>query len=157
MKSLLFSALLLYVGFGLYLYAGQRSFIYFPVSAIKRDLSQQVFENDGHSIRAAVLNQGKSKAILYFGGNAESVDYNAVPFASLFHDFTVYLVNYRGYGGSSGSPSERAFYADAIHIYDVVSPEYDAVSLVGRSLGSAVATYVAATRSVERQIGRAHV
>jgi len=62
------------------------------------------------------------------------------------------LVNYRGYGASEGSPSERALFADALLVLDALRerPDVDParVALVGRSLGSGVATYVAANRPV---------
>jgi uncharacterized protein len=62
------------------------------------------------------------------------------------------LVNYRGYGLSSGRPSEAALYGDALAIYDraVQRPDIDGhhVIVIGRSLGTGVATYVASRRQV---------
>src|SRR5262245_17368595 len=40
-------------------------------------------------------------ALIYFGGNAEDVAHNLPEFDSAFPDRAVYLVNYRGYGGST--------------------------------------------------------
>jgi pimeloyl-ACP methyl ester carboxylesterase len=58
------------------------------------------------------------------------------------------LVDYRGYGSSGGSPSEKALVADALRWYDRVSPEQKKVYLFGRSLGSGVAVQLAAHRPV---------
>ena len=67
-------------------------------------------------------------------------------------DWSLALVNYRGYGASEGKPSERSFFADALVVFDTLTrrPDVDAsrIVLFGRSLGSAVATYVAAERPV---------
>lgn len=148
--SVLRIALFVYLGLGIYLYFMQRSFIYFPTSETITDFHTREFHNEGEVIHTLVLNEGGREAILYFGGNAETVSMNAKGFATLFKDYSVYLVNYRGYGGSTGSPSEMAIYSDALSIYDEIIKEHDSVSLIGRSLGSAVATHIASQRSVEK-------
>jgi pimeloyl-ACP methyl ester carboxylesterase len=59
-------------------------------------------------------------------------------------------VNYRGYGGNPGSPSESALFADALALHDwaVLRTDVDPARIVaiGRSLGSGVAVYLAAER-----------
>ncbi len=97
-----------------------------------------------------MLNQGKKEAILYFGGNAEAVVYSAEDFLSVFPLQTVYLLNYRGYGGSSGQPSEAGIFADALFLFDKVLEKQAIISVIGRSLGSGVATYLASKRPVEK-------
>lgn len=152
MKSLFLSAIFIYLGTGFYLYLVQRDFIYFPVQATNSTLQQRLFKNDGHVIKASVLNRGNDKAIIYFGGNAEVVEFNAVTFSRLFSNYTVYLVNYRGYGGSTGEPTEEGIYSDALHVHEMISKEHGKVSIIGRSLGSAVATYVASKRVVHKLV-----
>ena len=87
--------------------------------------------------------------MLYFGGNAEEVSWmieeaGAVPGASWL------LLDYRGYGQSGGSPSEKALVADAIALYDhaLKLPGVDPrrIHAFGRSLGSGVAVALAAQR-----------
>lgn len=94
---------------------------------------------------------GPGPAVLYFGGNAEEVSWMLdevalAPVASWF------LVDYRGYGASTGSPSERALVADAKLLYDHVAglPGVDPkrVYAFGRSLGSGVAVALAAGRPI---------
>ena len=60
------------------------------------------------------------------------------------------LVNYRGYGGSEGKPGEAELFADALQIYDYAQGRARGgrVALMGRSLGSGVAVYLAAQRPV---------
>jgi uncharacterized protein len=66
------------------------------------------------------------------------------------------VINYRGFGRSQGSPSERRVLDDARRIYDwaAARPDIDAASIVvlGRSLGSYVAVAVAASRKVRGAI-----
>ena len=148
MKSVIRIALLVYVGMGLYLFVQQRSFIYFPTPLTTSHYTQKIFENEGYQIKVSVLNEGKGNAIIYFGGNAENVDNNAERFLQLFPEYTIYLIKYRGYGGSGGKPTEKGLYSDALHIYDEISDGYKEISIIGRSLGTAVATYVAANREL---------
>lgn len=150
MKNLILLVLLFYFGFGLYLYLNQRNFIYFPISYVSTGMDEEVFHHQQQQIKVTVLNRGKKKAIMYFGGNAENVDYNATDFMTRFSNHTLYLVKYRGYGGSTGKPTEAALYADALHIYDELKPRYAEISLIGRSLGSAIATYLASKRQVHK-------
>ncbi|MDH5434557.1 MAG: alpha/beta hydrolase [Gammaproteobacteria bacterium] len=152
MKRILLSILLIYITIGLLLYVGQRSFIYFPVQEIKTNLETRIFNIENHKIKVTVLNKHKDKAILYFGGNAENVDYNSGAFSNLFSGYTIYLVKYRGYGGSTGSPSEAAIYSDAIYIYDELINEHPSISVIGRSLGSGVATYLASKKDIEKLV-----
>jgi uncharacterized protein len=66
--------------------------------------------------------------------------------------YAVYLVNYRGYGGSSGLPSETALFQDALVVYDHIKTGHSHISVIGRSLGSGVAVFLAANRDVEKLV-----
>ena len=144
--------MLAYIGIGLFLFLKQRSFIYFPVAETSSTLITRVFNNDGHSIIVYTLNENADKSLVYFGGNAENVAYNAETFSKVFSDYAVYLVNYRGYGGSTGAPSENAIYSDALEIFDEINSDHLSTVIMGRSLGSAVATHVASQRAVHKLI-----
>jgi fermentation-respiration switch protein FrsA (DUF1100 family) len=92
----------------------------------------------------------RAALLIYYGGNAEEVTAFASTVASAYGDRAVLLMNYRGYGGSGGSPGERSIVADSVEIYDwaVRRGDIDAtrVALHGRSLGTGVAVQVAAAR-----------
>ena len=98
------------------------------------------------------MNPGKPRALIYFGGNSEVVTHRQEFFEEVFRDYSVYLVNYRGYGLSEGEPSEAALFADALAIYDRVAAQHDSVIAYGRSLGSGVAVYLAASRPLQKLI-----
>ena len=87
--------------------------------------------------------------LIYFGGNALDVAEMA-PHLARLSPFNVVLWNYPGYGMSSGRPSEKAILKAALAVYDHFAREKGgdggSILLVGRSLGSAVATYVANRR-----------
>ena len=140
----------IYLFVGAFLYFKQRSFLYFPTAKIKTKYKSVFLENEGVKIHVIVLHEGKKNAILYFGGNAESMAESAAYISGQFPGFTVYLMDYRGYGFSSGEASESALYSDALKLYDTVVEKHDRISIGGRSLGTAVATYVAAHRTVSK-------
>jgi uncharacterized protein len=98
------------------------------------------------------LHGAAQPALIYFGGNAEDVGANIPDFDAAFPERAVYLVNYRGYGGSSGRPSEAALIADAEAIYDSLRARHEPIAVIGRSLGSGVAVALAARRPVERLV-----
>ncbi|MDX1296485.1 MAG: hypothetical protein R3302_09455 [Sulfurimonadaceae bacterium] len=151
MSSFIVTLLLAYAVFCILLFILQRQMIYFPTSEVSvAGVPHIVLDSGEARIKVWTLNPHRERAIIYFGGNAENVAYNVDDFKTMFPAHTVYLVNYRGYGGSSGSPSESALYADALLTYDHFSKSHSSVSVMGRSVGSAVATYLASERDVGR-------
>jgi pimeloyl-ACP methyl ester carboxylesterase len=92
------------------------------------------------------------EALIYFGGNGEDVVTALDAFSKTFPDHAMYLVDYRGYGGSTGKPSEDAIQADAAAVFDRVRREHADIALIGRSLGSGVAIRLAAQRPAKRLV-----
>lgn len=144
--------LLIYFAVAVLLFSVQRDMLYRPATEENHPYMTESFSVNGERIKVIALNQDKNDAILYFGGNGESVARAAADIAGALPNHTIYLVNYRGYGGSSGEPTEKGIYADAQAIYDVVSQRHQTVSVVGRSLGTGVTTYLAATRAVTKSV-----
>ncbi len=131
----------------------QRNLLYYPVPyqhGINRD--EVSFSNNGLTLHGWILNPGKTKALIYFGGNSEAIENNIENFETIFKDHSVYLIHYRGYGKSEGKPTEAGLFSDAIAIYDNITSRYQSISLMGRSLGSGVAVYLAAKRQTEKLI-----
>ena len=90
--------------------------------------------------------------VLYFGGNAEEVSWLLDELPRRDTGAAWLLVDYRGYGGSEGSPSEEALAADALLWYDKYSPQAKKIIVLGRSLGSGVAVRLASERKVDAVI-----
>lgn len=136
-----------------WVYATQRAQIYFPVPETHHPGAQVLWlESHGERIKVWVVPRPGSRALVYFGGNAEDVADNIEAFHEEFPQYSLYLVNYRGYGGSTGRPSEAGFHADALAVYDHVHREHADISLMGRSLGSGVAVQLASERPVDRLV-----
>lgn len=140
------------------LFFGQRSIV-FPRVLNDRQLVEkyraaqvEIVSEDERLEGWLIENPGSTNdiAIIYFGGNAE--DILATADGSGFDAKSLLLVNYRGYGHSTGSPSQPALYSDAIRVYDFAKSDprlaTSRIVLVGRSLGSAMAVMLAAKRPV---------
>jgi len=153
MKNIFVTLVVFYALLVLAMYAFQRHFMYFPRSA--SDVYGEMntaFTVDGTQLSGWTLNEGHTRALIYYGGNAESIEANIPLFKALLPHYTVYLIPYRGYGNNPGTPTERVLYSDALKIFESVKNRHDSVSLMGRSLGTGIATYVAANRQVDKLI-----
>ncbi len=88
--------------------------------------------------------------IIYYGGNAEDITYT---FSHLQKGLDKSLLgfNYRSYGKSNGQPSESNLFSDALEIFDAYQSKFQGrqIILIGRSLGSGVACYVASQRNIK--------
>ena len=144
-------ALVVYAALCGTLYSLQRSLIYFPTPESRSSRAEALsIATDGAVLKVWRVSGSGDRAVIYFGGNAEDVAGNIAPFAAAFPGTAIYLVNYRGYGGSTGSPSEAALLADAEVVFDRVRVEHSRVAVIGRSLGSGVAVHLASVRDVSK-------
>ena len=94
-----------------------------------------------------------STVTLYFHGNGGALRYRVDRFRALTAQGDGFVaLSYRGYAGSTGSPTETGIINDAHATYDFAVARYPADKLVlwGESLGSGVAVALAAERTVAR-------
>jgi pimeloyl-ACP methyl ester carboxylesterase len=93
--------------------------------------------------------------LLYFGGRGENVAW-APHMSSYVQGLSVIAFNYRGYGASSGMATEPALHQDARRIADTLIrrnvDDSGPVVVMGRSLGTAVATRLASEIGPDRLI-----
>jgi uncharacterized protein len=156
--------LCLYAGAAMVLYAAQRSLMYFPdtahttpaVAGLPQAEEVPLVAADGVHITAwHVAPKDQKPVIVYFHGNGGSLRYRVERFKSLTADgIGLVALEYRGYGGNPGSPSERGLIADAEAAYAFAAAHYPTQQIVlwGESLGSAVAVALAAEKPVGRVI-----
>ena len=132
-------------------------FVFFPQSSF--DLTpddlhlnyRHVYLNtdDGERLHGWFFPLNKeSPVILFCHGNAGNISHRLDNIRLLLgQKLQVFIFDYRGYGKSNGSPSEKGIYLDGIAAYDYliqkehISPKN--IILFGRSLGAAVAIEVA--------------
>jgi pimeloyl-ACP methyl ester carboxylesterase len=147
------SVAIVYLALCVALFFLQRSFIYFPqhVPSAPGENTVTVQVPDAE-LKVTTRPLAGTRALLYFGGNAEDVSANLLLLANAFPDRALYLPYYRGYGGSSGKPSEEALYSDALALFDQIRVTHPDVVVIGRSLGSGIAVRLASVRPVTRLV-----
>lgn len=151
--SLLTIALCLYAAACIALFAFQRSLIYFPQPrAFGSPADTQVMKVAGADLVVSVRPHAGPKALIYFGGNAEDVSASLASFAGAFPERAIYMLHYRGYGGSSGKATEKSLHADALALFDQLRLDHPDIAVVGRSLGSGVAVRLAGERPATRLV-----
>jgi pimeloyl-ACP methyl ester carboxylesterase len=135
------------------LFVFQRSMIYYPQPRSNRaGTTIMTLQTEGGPVLVSTHPTTGFDAVIYFGGNAEDVSLNLPSISAAFPNYAIYLLHYRGYGGSSGSPSEKALFADALELFDRVHAQHPNIVVVGRSLGTGVAVRVASLRPVARLV-----
>lgn len=137
------------------LYTLQTRFIFYP-GRLEPDFKFKLGDNtseffyrteDGQSINGLFFTGSGSDVVLYFHGNAGDLSgwqFVAEDFTS--HGFNVMIIDYRGYGKSSGKISEKGFYLDGEGAYQhLVENGFNPENIIvyGRSIGSGVAVDVA--------------
>lgn len=95
--------------------------------------------------------------VLYCHGNAGNI-YHRLHMVKFFHEIGVnfFIFDYRGYGKSTGSPSEKGLYEDAQAAYDYLISRSDVdknkIVVYGKSLGGPIAADLCLNRKVSALI-----
>jgi fermentation-respiration switch protein FrsA (DUF1100 family) len=156
----LIAAAAVFGGFVALMYLAQRSLMYYPerlrtppAAAGLADAQEIVLDSAGGEkvIVWHVPPQPGRPTVLYFHGNGGALRHRVDRFRALTADgIGLVALSYRGYGGSSGSPSEAGLIADAEAAYAFAAAQVPAQRLVvfGESLGSGVAVALAAAHPV---------
>lgn len=114
--------------------------------------------SDGEKIHGwFVKAENAKKVLLFFHGNAADVN-NRLPIIQQFINMgiNVFIIDYHGYGLSSGKPNENNLYIDSITAYNylIETRKYKPENIIvfGRSLGGAVAIDLASKVDVGKLI-----
>jgi len=125
-----------------------------PQSYGLRFESVQIRTADGETLDAWwVPAEAARGVVLFFHGNAGNISHR-LDYIQMFHRlrYTTLIVDYRGYGKSTGTPSEAGTYRDAEAAWEYLRHARMArpqnVVIAGESLGAAVATWLAAEVSL---------
>jgi len=170
-RSLLLVCLLLYGAAMVFLYTQQDSILFFPRPVDEASAAQHAehaleIRHDGVTLRGWFFesNPDATDTLVFYGGNGDELSRaidNVVAINSAHHretdsdasgstaqNYNYLLINYRGYGDSEGAPGESELKSDAVFILQTLADQnrinLDRTHIIGRSLGSGVATHVAA-------------
>ena len=93
--------------------------------------------------------------VLYFHGNKKNIERYA-PFAANFtkNKYEVWMMDYPGFGKSTGKRSEQIMYADASTLYEMARARFskDSIIIYGKSIGTGVAAQLASVKDCKRLI-----
>ena len=160
LKWLIVYALVGYAAVLALLYVTQRAMQYFPErfrtapAAAGLPQAEELVLDTADGERVIVWHvppRGNKPVALYFHGNGGSLRNRVDRFRALTEDGSgLVALSYRGYGGSTGTPSEAGLIADALAAYAFTSARYGSERIVlwGESLGSGVAVALAAQMPV---------
>ncbi len=165
LKWIVVAAVLVYLGGVAMLYFRQREML-FPIPPVGRtapaaaglpEAEEHVLTTgDGEKVIVwHVPAKPGRPVILFFHGNGDFLAGRVSRFRNLTSDGTgLVALSFRGYAGSTGSPSEEGLLKDAAAAYAFTAARYDARQIVpwGFSLGSGVAVAVASEHRVGKLI-----
>lgn len=160
MRTLLVGLIVAYGLFVLLVYLGQSSLLYLPnlpsrtVARSPADLGLQfsaakLVTEDGVTLDAWYIPAPEPRAqLLFFHGNAGNISHR-LDSIKTFHDLglSTLIIDYRGYGNSTGHPTEAGTYLDAQaawrYLTDTLQLPANNIIIFGRSLGGSIAAHLA--------------
>jgi hypothetical protein len=167
MKTLLSVIFIVILGYGVllgYVYFFQARLIYFPnigigfgravPSDIGLDYEDVVFKTtDGVQLHGWYVSADQARGvILFFHGNAGNISHR-LDSIEFFHrlGFSVFIIDYRGYGRSEGKTDEQGTYRDAEaawrQLIENRGIDPGKIVIFGRSLGASIAAWLASRTS----------
>lgn len=126
-----------------------------PVENLPENVNEIFIETEDNEKLQAYLvsSDSTTKILIYFHGNAGNISGRLIDLLEINRiGINVLGISYRGYGKSSGRPDEQGIYKDGFAAYEYVTKKlgYNSKDIVvlGRSIGSTVATSVAKERDL---------
>jgi len=158
LKTLPIAAVIAYAMVVAFMYFAQRTLLYPGASKAADPLSAAaawgapaaIATPDGETLAALYLPSSRGRAtVLLFPGNGDNiVNYGFLGELLSERGYGLLAVSYRGYPGSTGSPTETGLLADGLAAFDWLSTRdrESPIVILGRSLGTGVAVNTAAER-----------
>lgn len=156
--------LLVYVFGGFVLYLMQDKILFHP-KTLARDYHftfDQPFEEVNFSFKENNLSiikfrpKHKPKGIvLFYHGNMDNVEhYKKYPEFFLRNHYGIWMIDYPGFGKTTGKLDEDILYKQALIMYDLAEREIsgDSIIIYGKSIGTGIASYVASERKCRQLI-----
>jgi alpha-beta hydrolase superfamily lysophospholipase len=159
-------AAVVYVAAGLLLYFLQEKILFHPkeltpghVFNFKQPFKEVNLainnETNLNIVQFTVPDSLRKGLVLYFHGNRKNIERYA-PYASIFtrSGYELWMMDYPGFGKSTGKLSEKMLYEDAAVIYSLARSRFqkDSIIIYGKSIGTGVASWLASTHDCKRLV-----
>jgi uncharacterized protein len=159
-------AALIYVACGVALFFLQEKFLFHPeplpqdhVFRFNQPFTEIYLpvnnEKNLSIVKFTVPDSVRKGIVLYFHGNRNNIERYAAGAAQFTrNNYEVWMMDYPGYGKSTGERTEHILYADALILYNMARSvvSSDSIILYGRSLGTGIAAQLASVRESKRLI-----
>jgi uncharacterized protein len=165
-KKWLLTLAIIYIAGGIALYLLQDRILFHPVQLKKdhyyafadphEDISIPINNEENLSlVRFLRLDSTDRGIVLYFHGNKKNISWYA-KYPSYFtrHGYEVIMIDYPGFGKSTGSFNEQTLYDWSEHVYKLARSRYPADSIIiyGKSMGTGIAAHLASIHDCQRLI-----
>jgi pimeloyl-ACP methyl ester carboxylesterase len=162
-RKIIIAIAAIYIMGGTVLYFIQDSILFHPkpLPAGYKFSFEQPFEEINISLKKSNLNivkfptKNRKGIVLFYHGNMENVEhYKKYPPLFLRNRYEVWIIDYPGFGKTTGRPTEKIMEKQALLMYDIASKKIksDSIIIYGKSLGTGVASYAAANRPCKQLI-----
>lgn len=114
--------------------------------------------SDGINLSGLYFNATNPKGLIFYlhGSNADLSEWGKISTIYTNLNYDLFMIDYRGYGKSDGKfLSERQWYNDMQIVFEYLKKEYapeSKITIIGQSLGTAAASYLAAKNSPNKVI-----
>lgn len=155
---------ILYLAGGIFLYFFQEVFLFHP-TPLDRDHRFRFdqphselnipFEEDNLSIVKFSSSGVRKGIVLFFHGNRQNVErYRQYPAVFTRNGYEVWMIDYPGFGKTTGKRSEQRLYQQALFMYGLAMKETSPQELIiyGKSIGTGIASFLAANRDCRQLI-----
>lgn len=139
--------ILVYIGFGVYLFIAQRSIIYYPNFLTESNFYNCPAFDDSEKLningtRAYYKHTGERIVIIYHGNAGSACDRDYLKSAIENAGYSYLFVEYTGYGGDGNKPSREVLLKDAENTISFLREKnYKETVLFSESIGAGVASY----------------
>jgi uncharacterized protein len=162
---LLATVIVIYLVVGIILYFIQDRIIFHPKPLPQnyvfkfdepfKEINLTVEENSNLNIIQFLTKEKAKGLVLFFHGNMTNIERYA-PLAPYFtkNDYEVWMIDYPGYGKTTGKRTEQRMYSDASRFYQMAQEKFSTKNIIiyGKSLGTGVASYLASVKACKKLI-----
>jgi len=158
--------LIVYIAGGISLFFLQDAILFHPIRLKRdvkytfpephKDISIPINEYDTLNLIDFLSTDTISKGVvLYFHGNKRNISWYSkyIPFFTR-HGYQVLMIDYPGFGKSTGKLTEEKLYKWAMDVYRIANKRFaaDSIIIYGKSMGTGIAAQLASIRDCKRLI-----
>lgn len=127
----------------------------FSFPDLHKEVNIQVDASTNYNLVQFTTPDTPKGVVLYFHGNMENVNHYAAAAKNFTSNgYEIWMIDYPGFGKSSGELTEETMYQQALEVYKMSRKQFEPSEIIiyGRSIGSGVAAQLASIRDCKRLV-----